>query len=161
MIPPAVRQHCSLHRHVPCLAAAISRQLSACVPLLLGRVGAGADAVTLAMLAASVSCHRRWNAADLQRTVRGCRLVAVTPEAITIHTTHQTISHILNTNHILSNCIWCRALTYRQVAISQLLKVAWIHTLIASIISLFMTNPAPGQLIRWLAVRNDSVTMYR
>lgn len=57
MIPQAVDQYWSPHSSVPCLGAVISRQLSACVPLLQGRVGAGADAV--AKLVASVSCHSR------------------------------------------------------------------------------------------------------
>lgn len=39
------------------------------VPLLEGRVGAGADAV--AKLVDTVNCHGRWNVADLQRTVGG------------------------------------------------------------------------------------------
>lgn len=55
MILSAVNQHCSLYNPLSCLRAAISRQLSACLHLLQGRVGA--DAV--AKLAACVSCHSR------------------------------------------------------------------------------------------------------
>lgn len=57
MIPPAVHKHCYHHSPVPYLGASISQQLSACVPLLQGRVGAGADAV--AKLTASFSGHSR------------------------------------------------------------------------------------------------------
>lgn len=88
MIPPAVHSFWS-HSRVPHLRPFISKQLSACVPLLWGSEGAGADAV--AKLAVSGSCHSSWNAADLmlQRTIGDCRLLWHLEPSL--HTRHSEI----------------------------------------------------------------------
>lgn len=150
---PAVHHHCSHHSPVLFLGAAISRQLTACVPLLQGRVGAGADAVAKLAASFAVSCCTLANycccrsAEDSRGLLAGC-FDSSNPSPI--HTPQQNLTTYCtledgNSNtsiqsspppQLCSNppgilCLsrWCRALTQSgQVAIPLLLKLAQTHT---------------------------------